>query len=433
MRKLILFVLIFALVIGLTSFSYAGNEPNSKAASLIEAVSPTEVLIRATGISNWQKGDSKYKNYENYLLNAAENDARKSAVYFVLFGGSNPMLTQDSEKLAFSYISEEFFDIKTIKPFIAWESPELASRTKRTIKKKKKYELTIEKDFKINKEAVSQYLIAKKVIVSRKDLASEVGNPFIIVLPATEKGQNPIDLMRSNTNLEHAARVIESHLTAKQYDVIVPEQMVDLKELASAQQSLKDVEQDYSYMLALSIGSDVYITYDVSIANDKFGTQKATANVRAYETTTARLLGTETGYSPSAKTTATVLIENAVNDAIDKVLTRVQNYWKSDVEQGLQYKLIISLSTDFDEDQAEECSFAVGDALSGITKRGKYKENIVTKQTLDYLIWCDPNKYGQSSKVYRELKKVLRNEFSDGDLKQVNINRKMILLRIEAN
>jgi len=114
------------------------------------------------------------------------------------------------------------------------------------------------------------------------------------------------------------------------------------------------------------------------------------------------------------------------------VLSRIQNYWKSDATQGVQYKLIISLSTGFDEDQQEEITFAFSDALDEVTKGGKYKENIVTSQTLDYLIWCDPNAYGQSSKVYREIKKVFSEKFPDGDVKKLNINRKLILLKVEA-
>ena len=70
------------------------------------------------------------------------------------------------------------------------------------------------------------------------------------------------------------------------------------------------------------------------------------------------------------------------------------------------------------------------DLLDNISRNKKYKENIVTKQTLDYLVWCDPGKYDKSSKVYRDLKKQFSEEFTDGYLKQVNINRKLLILRV---
>jgi len=156
--------------------------------------------------------------------------------------------------------------------------------------------------------------------------------------------------------------------------------------------------------------------------------------VRAYETTTARLLGTETGYSQARKGEIMVSIEEAMNGAIENVLSRVKNYWKSDLKNGIQYKLVVSISPDFDEDEAESISFAFMDAVEEISN--KSKENIATSQTLDYLLWCDPGKYDKSSKVYRYLKKkfgsFVEDEGVTAKLRKINVNRKMILLKVDA-
>jgi hypothetical protein len=117
-----------------------------------------------------------------------------------------------------------------------------------------------------------------------------------------------------------------------------------------------------------------------------------------------------------------------MNDAIDKVLARVTEYWKKDVDKGIQYKLIFNLSTDFDEDQIEEIQFTLMDAIEDMSKSSK--ENIVTAQTIDYLIWCDPEKYDKSSKVYRYLKKYFTQEETEGTIRKLNVNRKMILLKV---
>ena len=174
--------------------------------------------------------------------------------------------------------------------------------------------------------------------------------------------------------------------------------------------------------MALSIGSDIYITYSGAVESAGYGTQKYSMIVRAYETTTARLLGTETGYSQARKGEVMVSIEEAINGAIDNVLSRLKNYWKSDLEKGVQYKLVVNISTDFDEDEAEAISFAFMDAVEEIAK--KSKENIATSQTLDYLLWCDPEKYDKSSKVYRFLKKKFKNfaedEGVDAQLRKLN-------------
>ncbi|MCF7810026.1 DUF6175 family protein [bacterium] len=410
----------------------ASNLPRSREGTLIESASPTEVMVQAGGIGYWKKGDSKKKDIDKTLSKTAEEDARRAAVYFVLFGGSDPLLSNDKERKAFEPYQEAFFDLKNITKYIAWEGDELVSRVKKPIKKNKEYELHIQKVFKVNKQLISDYLNGINILPSRATLTEELGMPMIMVIPVVKKGENPIDVLKTNANLSHGAKAIESYLTARQYDVVVPEQQADLSALTSAQLSLKDVEEDYSYQLALSIGSDVYITYEVNITADKFNTKKASASVRAYETTTARLLGTETGYSPSANTADMVLIENAINDAIDKVLSRIMDYWKEDMSRGVQYKLIVSLSTDFDEDQAEEISFVFTDILEKVTKNKKFKENIVTKQTLDYLLWCDPASYPQTTKLYRAIKEYFEEDYTEGILRKVNINRKLVLLEVKA-
>ena len=103
-------------------------------------------------------------------------------------------------------------------------------------------------------------------------------------------------------------------------------------------------------------------------------------------------------------------------------------------KNGVQYKLVVSISTEFDEDEAESISFAFMDAVEEISN--KSKENIATSQTLDYLLWCDPGKYDKSSKVYRYLKKkfgdFVEDEGLTATLRKINVNRKMILLKVDA-
>lgn len=423
-------VLFLFLLIPMINTVSASNLPVSKEGTLIESTSPSEVMVRAGGIGYWNKGDSKKNDIDKTLTMRAEDDARKAAVYFVLFGGSDPLLSKDSEKQSFAPVQEKFFEMDNIRRFIAWEGDEFLSRTKKPIERNKKYELHIEKAYKVNKQLVQDWLNSNGILPSRDALTEMLGMPFIMVIPAAGKGANPIDLLMTNPNLSHAAKVIESYLTARKYDVVVPEQQLDLSALSIAQQSLKDIEEDMSYKLALSIGSDVYITYEVNIQDDKMGTKKAIVNVRAYETTTARLLGTETGYSPSASVAPMVLIENAINDGIDKVLNRIMNYWKDDMTRGVQYKVIVSIPTSYDADAAEEIAFAFSDVLAKVAKNKQFKENIVTDQTLDYLLWADPDKYSQSTKLYRDLKELFSEGFGDGTLKKVNINRKLILLEV---
>jgi len=417
------FAILFSLINGI-AFSQL---PVSKQATFIESVSSSEVMIEATGIYNGKgkKDKHKKKDVDKNGMSGAAMDAKKSAVYFVLFGGTDPLLSTVDEQQKFGAHQGFFFNKDNVSNYVTYEDTQVIKKLKINGGKG----LKLVKRFKVNKELLTKDLEARNIIAARADLAETIGNPFIMVLPSVQKGKSPIDALRTNPAYKHAAAVVESYLTARQYDVIVPEQQESMESLNAAQMDLGDREEDYAYQLALSIGSDVYIEFSGVEEDAGYGTKKYALTARAYETTTARLLGTETGYSQGRKGELMVSVEEAMNDAIDKVLSRVTNYWKKDVDKGIQYKLIFNLSTDFDEDQIEEIQFALMDAIEEMSKSSK--ENIVTNQTVDYLIWCDPKKYDKSSKVYRYVKKYFKQEETEGTLRKVNVNRKMILLKVD--
>jgi len=423
-QRLTVFMIVISFLMGSIVFAQL---PVSKQATFVESVSSAEVMIEATGIYNGvgKKDKHKKKDVEKNGMSGASLDAKKSAVYFVLFGGTDPLLSSEDERQKFGTHEAFFFKKDNVSNYVTYEDIQVIKKVKIDGGKG----LKVVKRFKINKQLLTKDLEARNIVAARADLAETIGNPFIMVLPVAKKGESPIDLLRTNLEAKHAAAVIESYLTARQYDVVVPEQQASMEALNSAQLELGDREEDYAYQLALSIGSDIYIEYSGAVEDAGYGTKKYALVVRAYETTTARLLGTETGYSQGRKGEIMVSIEEAMNDAIENVLSRITNYWKSDVKKGIQYKLIFNLSTDFDEDQIEEVQFALMDAIEDISISSK--ENIVTNQTVDYLIWCDPLKYDKSSKVYRGVKKYFKGEGTEGVLRKVNVNRKMILLKVD--
>lgn len=414
--------------LGLTAILPAGsNLPRSKEALFIESSGPAEIVVAATGIGigeeNWRG-----KVDQEELTTSAKLDARRSAIWYVVLGGSDPILSTDDEKSKFAKVQESFFAADNIQKYIAWESDKFEERVKIDDGKK----LRIKRLMKVNTRLVKEDLVALGVSTAQADLTSKIGLPAIMVLPEAPKGRNPIDLLKQDKTLKKGAEVIESYLTARKYDVLVPEQMEGLQDMVAASQSLKDVEDDPTYLLALSVGADVYITYNITTESRKIGSRevkKAAVAVRAFETTTARLLGTETGYSADRPTMDAAVIEEAINDAIEKVLARITAYWKDDVARGLQYKIIISVSKDFSTNEAEDILFSVTDVFGEMAKTTK--EVLMTDYTLDYLIWADPAKYDRSSNVYRELKRSIEKAVPEGKLRRVTLNRKLIVLDVE--
>ena len=379
--------------------AFAGNEPKSHEASFKETYSSAEVTIKATGIG----ADDKAEN----------DDLDKAAVWFVLEGGTDPLLNTPDAKTAFGAIREQFYAIDNIKKFITWEAQKVDGQMKTSDGIKRT------KAVRVNKKALQDELSAKGVIKAASDLRDALGNPTIMVIPECKAGETPIKVFDSNNLAKHAAGVIESHLTAKQYDVIVPRGQDQLAQMTEMQGQLADQQPDPAYQLALTLGSDVYIVFSGKIENSK-----ASVVVKAYETTTARLLGTETGYSAARPgVNMEPLVEEAISDAIDKVLQRITNYWTEDLKKGVQYKVIFKFAPSTKSSVQE-----IQDDINGVLDDNfKTKENIVTSQTMDYNIWAKPSDFDKSSKIER----FLRREVKKGKISKININKKLIILKVE--
>ena len=99
---------------------------------------------------------------------------------------------------------------------------------------------------------------------------------------------------------------------------------------------------------------------------------------------------------------------------MNNVLQRVNNYWKKDIKKGIQYKVIVSISKDFESESREEIQDAIFDSIDEIAN--KSKENAMTKLTIDYNIWCDVEEYTKTRTVWRNLRKAFNNAETNGTI-----------------
>jgi hypothetical protein len=286
--------------------AYAGNSnvPLSNQATFVETYSPSEVTIQATGLG---------KNDKEAIL-----DLRKCAVNFVLNLGTDPLLNTPAAKNQFTGMAEEFFDNANINKYISWEANAVVSSV-RTKLPGGRDGMKITKAVRVNKKQLTEDLAAKGIISASQELSDAIGMPTIMVIPEVPKSQTPIQVFEANPLAKHAAAVIESYLTARKYDVVVPQSIDQINEMTRLHGDIKSAEEDMGYQLALALGSDIYIVF----AGMVYSQNKVTLQIKAYETTTGRLLGTETGYSAARPGPAEPLVEEAVNSAIDKVLQRL--------------------------------------------------------------------------------------------------------------
>ena len=179
---------------------------------------------------------------------------------------------------------------------------------------------------------------------------------------------------------------------------------------------------DPAYQLALAMGTDIYFVYAGQVTNGK-----ASVSVKAYETTTGRLLGTETGYSATRPgSSMEPLVEEAVSDAVDKVLQRVRNYWAADLKSGIQYRLVLRFDKGFSPQEIDKLQDKIGDLVEG--NFTKSKENVITGQTMDLNVWAQRDEYSRSAKIVSKLNADLAGA---AQLRKININRKLIILGVE--
>jgi hypothetical protein len=151
--------------------------------------------------------------------------------------------------------------------------------------------------------------------------------------------------------------------------------------------------------------------------------------VRAYETTTARLLGTETGYSEESAAPPAALVEAAITNALNNVMSRINSYWADDMKNGVQYKVIFNITGKFDADAKDDISLAALQTLKKLCNRTK--ENVVSDKTIDYLVWVTNQDFQNSSLFFAALRKEFAQNFAQGKLRKVNANRKLLMLAVE--
>ncbi|MBK6900828.1 MAG: hypothetical protein IPH09_16785 [bacterium] len=380
---------------------------------LIEISSPSEWLIRAAGYGPRKRGEI-----------VAIDDARWSAVRYVAIGGTDPLVQTPAERERFSRFESKLREPAELAKYITWESSKLVSRTEIGDRVK------IVKDFKVNRKMLQDDLITAGIVDDVDEAA--LGYPTIMVLPLVDAAEDPIRAL-SDPVIGHIAGSIESHLTAQGYDVLVPSQNLLGQEVVEASRTIRSIYSDDQRALALAYGSDIYMSFSVLWNDENIGgawARKASVVVRMFEATTSRLLGTETGYSGMRPATDEVLAEEAINDAVPKVVSRAQRYWKEDRARGQQYLAHVSFSGGLSRDAIQR----IQDGLPAYFREAGhivyFKEEVVTESSADYRLWCDPDRIGSARELGRKLGATIEHLAPGTQVRMPILTRKMAILEV---
>lgn len=247
--------------------------------------------------------------------------------------------------------------------------------------------------------------------------------PTIMVLPAhSGKGSSELQVVSNNPMSKAMMESINSYLTQKRYNVKSLEGESQLEDVVKMQNDIANTDDDLSYLASLALGADVYVKFSGSVT-----TENATVEVNAYETSTGRLLGSQTaevknnGHTDQANLRANV--QSAARKAMPNLEQKILAYWKLDLQKGIQYKVVMNLKGEFTDSQIEDIHDA---AVQSLRKNfNSVTVNVMTDRTIDLVVYADPGRYTDAQDVYSQIRQLLKGQ---AETKKINITKKMILM-----
>lgn len=378
---------------GPTCTPHKGPKPLSYQVTFVESSGTGEMMVRATGMG--------------CTLEQASLDAKRAAIWFVLEGGDKPILKSAGEKMKAVGMETQMFENPG--PYIRHQSP-VKSKTREAGKLKVAYVI------KLDVAMITEKMASIGVITSEEDLGEELGLPTLAVMPKTYD-------QFSNTTVT----VMQEYLQDKSFEVLVVSQANKVNNLVQKLSTLEGAEPDPMHDMALSLGSDIYVTISSSLATGSAAgmeTAKASVQIQAYETATGKLVASTSAYSPERQVTdKNALIQEATNDAAAKVVSQIKKEWMKMAKKGKPFKLTV-LSNSADGPAVDA---AVYSALKALSKR-PIKRTAGGKASFSYIAWIKnlPNAYELFGAIKQHYK-------GPGSLEKVSDTGSFLVLKAAGN
>jgi hypothetical protein len=286
----------------------------------------------------------------------------------------------------------------------------------------------------VAKTANAQANSTGKKIVANAEAASEtyadpeaiqdIAQPIIMVSPNLTMKDGAPDLSSESPYSRTTSEAINSYLTKKNYEVKSFDGQTDLNNILQMQSDIANTEDDLSYLASVALDADIYIKYTPEVTNDEVSVE-----VSAYETSTARLLGSQSSVVRNNGHTSKINLNSNIGAAVRKAMPgleqKILNYWKMDLAKGTQYKVVVNIKGEYSDSQTEDLHDAIMKGLK--SNFNSVKVNVMTAKTLDFVIYANPLKYRDSQEVYSKIRQILK---PIAETKKNNITRKLILMEL---
>lgn len=249
--------------------------------------------------------------------------------------------------------------------------------------------------------------------------------PSILVMPEKkDAGISELEIIQKNSYARLMMECISDYFSKKEYSLKSLEGQKDINEFISMQNDIAGNEDDLAYVASLFFGADIYLKF-----SGDFSRKNIRLELKAYESVTGALLGNEVylGKIESSKS-LNDNIKNAAEFASRQLDVKLQKYWNNERQKGVQYKIVMSLSSEFDEDFVEDLHAKLNITLARMFR--KFSFNVMTSKTVDVTVFADPAIFPNSQGVYNALRKDLKATVG---VKKNNITSKLILLNLSPS
>ncbi|PID26927.1 MAG: hypothetical protein CR982_07715 [Candidatus Cloacimonadota bacterium] len=186
--------------------------------------------------------------------------------------------------------------------------------------------------------------ISKDILLSDLEalgvLMSQLDNPSIVVFYA------PKGVQYDKRYTEQAINQINQYFTTYRYDVYDLDQLnAMIEDDISMKQAALNEDVDMAEILAKKLKSDIYVTVSIILEDTGYGKKKAKATAKIFNASTAKLLGTQNGYSDEVRGNNTAYdrnIDQAVTKLMPLMMKQVKGYWKLQLDKGKMYVIQFS-------------------------------------------------------------------------------------------
>lgn len=195
-------------------------------------------------------------------------------------------------------------------------------------------------------------------VLNIEKIRDMIGNPTVAVKARIKVYNRQLS--------SHVSGSAIKFLTSRTYNAMDIDNFSAKSSITAADQTkllrIKGIKMNAVQLKASLIGADVYFEVAASPQTISGGV-KGSANIKAYETTTRKLIGAGTGYGKQYATfqpkVKLMTIGEAIENAMQKTLAQVTNYWQKYAREGSPFKLTIMGKLDAVEDMADYIALAI--------------------------------------------------------------------------